>query len=60
VRGVVISPDGTRIARGAAAGSAADAERVGIAVADQLLADGAADILADVQRAQAAVEGIQP
>ena len=60
VRGVVISPDGARIARGTAAGSAADAERVGIAVADQLLADGAGDILADVQRAQAAVEGIQP
>jgi hydroxymethylbilane synthase len=60
VRGVVISPDGTRIARAAAAGSPADAERVGIAVADQLLADGAGEILAEVQRAHAAVEGIQP
>ena len=60
LRGVVISPDGARIARGAAAGSAADAERIGIAVADQLLADGAGEILADVQRAHAAVEGIQP
>lgn len=60
VRGVVISPDGGRIARGAAAGTAADAERVGRAVADQLLADGAGGILADVQRAHAAVEGIQP
>jgi hydroxymethylbilane synthase len=60
VRGVVISPEGARIARGAASGSAADAERLGIDVADQLLADGAGDILADVQRAHAAVEGIQP
>ena len=60
IQGVVISPDGTQIVRGATTGSAADAERLGIAVADQLLRDGAGDILAEVQRAHAAVEGIQP
>ena len=60
VRGIVISPDGARIARGVATGATADAEPLGIAVADQLLADGAGEILAGVQRAHAAVEGIQP
>jgi hydroxymethylbilane synthase len=60
VQGVVISPDGTRIVRGATTGSAANAERLGIAVADQLLREGAGDILAEVQREHAAVEGIQP
>ena len=60
LRGVVISPDGARIASGAATGSIADSERLGAAVAEQLLREGAGDILADVQRAHAAVEGIQP
>jgi hydroxymethylbilane synthase len=60
VRGVVISPDGQRIVRAAAAGSPDDAEALGRSVADALLQSGAGDILADVQRAHAAVEGIQP
>ena len=60
VQGVVISPDGTRLARGAASGATGDAERIGIRVAEQLLSAGAGEILADVQRAHAAVEGIQP
>ena len=60
LRGVVVSPDGARIVRAAAAGSAADAEGVGRQVADELLRGGAGDILAEVQRAHAAVEGIQP
>jgi hydroxymethylbilane synthase len=60
VRGVVVSPDGARAAHGRAHGSVRDAEQVGISAAEQLLADGAADILADVQRAHAAVEGLQP
>ena len=60
VRGVVISPDGTRMVEGNSEGAATDAERLGIEVADQLLRHGAGDILADVQRAHAAVEGIQP
>ena len=60
VCGVVIAPDGTRVVHGATAGAMADADRLGTAVADQLLRGGAGDILADVQRAHAAVEGIQP
>ena len=58
--GIVIAVDGAHAARAMASGSAANAEAVGIDVAEQLLARGAGDILADVQRAQAAVEGIQP
>ena len=60
VRGVVISPDGAQMIEGSTEGTPADAERLGIEVADQLLQRGAGDILLDVQRAQAAVEGIQP
>jgi hydroxymethylbilane synthase len=60
VAGVVVSPDGARLVRAAAAGSRADAEQLGASVADELLRGGAGDILADVQRAHAAVEGIQP
>ena len=60
VKGVVVSPDGARLVRAAATGSRADAERLGAFVADELLRGGAGDILADVQRAHAAVEGIQP
>lgn len=60
VKGVVVSPDGSRIARGLATGTRADAEILGGSVADELLRNGAGDILADVQRAHAAVEGIQP
>jgi len=60
VMGVVISPDGGRIARAQATGACQEAERLGISVADELLRGGAGDILADVQRAHAAVEGIQP
>ena len=60
VKGVVVSPDGSRLVRASATGSTADAERLGAAVADELLRGGAGDILADVQRAHAAVEGLQP
>ena len=60
VNGVVVSPDGSRLVRASATGSPADAERLGAVVADELLRGGAGDILADVQRAHAAVEGIQP
>jgi hydroxymethylbilane synthase len=58
--GTVISPDGARAARAAASGSADNAEAIGVDVADQLLARGAGDILSDVLRAHAAVEGLQP
>jgi hydroxymethylbilane synthase len=60
LRGAVISPDGHRLVRSAAAGSRNDAEALGRAVADELLRGGAGDILAEVQRTHAAVEGIQP
>src|SRR5687767_5499427 len=51
--GIVISPDGARAARATAQGSAANAEAIGVAVAEQLLERGAGEILEDVQRAQA-------
>jgi hydroxymethylbilane synthase len=57
---VVVSVDGARAARAEARGAAADAHAVGIRAAEELLARGAGEILADVQRAQAAVEGLQP
>ena len=60
VRGVVASPDGSRIVHGSASGSRDNAEAVGREVADELLRGGAEGILADVQRTHAAVEGIQP
>ena len=60
VQGVVISPGGDRVVRARAEAPVADAEALGNRVADELLRGGAGDILADVQRAHAAVEGIQP
>jgi len=57
---VVVSLDGTRVARARVTGAADDAERLGILAAERLVAEGAADILADVGRARAAVEGLQP
>ena len=57
---VVVSPDGVRAARAAASGSVEQAEAIGGDVAERLLRDGAGEILADIQRTQAAVEGIQP
>jgi hydroxymethylbilane synthase len=57
---IVISLDGTRAARAEVEGTAADPEAAGIAAAEQLLARGADEILADVQRAPATVEGLQP
>jgi hydroxymethylbilane synthase len=57
---VVISLDGARAVRAEASGPADAAEALGRTVADRLLAEGAGEILADVERAQGAVEGIQP
>ena len=57
---IVVAVDGSRAAHGETRGPIADAERVGIEAAELLLAQGAGDILADVQRTQGAVEGIQP
>jgi hydroxymethylbilane synthase len=60
ITAVVVSVDGAQAARAEMRGSAADAHAIGIAAAEQLLERGAGDILADVQRAHGAVEGLQP
>jgi hydroxymethylbilane synthase len=57
---VVVSIDGAHAARADARGAVVDAHAVGIDAAEQLLARGAGEILAAVQRAHGAVEGLQP
>ena len=57
---VVISLDGTRAVRVEASGSAAGADALGVDVAERLLAQGASEILAAVEREHATVEGLQP
>jgi hydroxymethylbilane synthase len=60
VTAVVLSLDGARAIRAESRGPMTHARAVGTAVADDLLAQGADQILAEVQRVHAAVEGIQP
>jgi hydroxymethylbilane synthase len=57
---VVLSLDGARAIRAESRGSMTEPHMVGGAAADELLSLGAAEILADVERAHAAVQGIQP
>jgi hydroxymethylbilane synthase len=57
---IVLSLDGARAIRAESRGAASDATGAGTAVAQDLLSRGAAAILDEVQRAHAAVEGIQP
>jgi hydroxymethylbilane synthase len=57
---IVTSVDGSRAAKADARGRLAEAERIGQDAAELLLSRGAADILADVERARVAVEGLQP
>jgi hydroxymethylbilane synthase len=57
---IVLSLDGTRAIRAELRRAASDAASAGTAIAEDLLSRGAAAILAEVQRAHAAVEGIQP
>jgi hydroxymethylbilane synthase len=57
---IVLSLDGTRAVRAESSGAVDEAARAGTAVAEDLLSRGAAEILAEVQQAHAAVEGIQP
>lgn len=57
---VVISVDGSRTAHAEAQGTLAEAAEVGARAAADLLARGAGRILAEVQQAQASVEGLQP
>ncbi|HTM03052.1 MAG TPA: hydroxymethylbilane synthase [Vicinamibacterales bacterium] len=60
VRAIVVSTDGARAAHAEVIGSADEADAAGEAAAEQLLERGADTILAEVQRQQAAVEGLQP
>ena len=57
---VVLSLDGARAIRAESRGPMTQSRAVGTAVADDLRAQGADEILSEVQRAHAAVEGIQP
>ena len=52
LRGLVGAPDGSRVIRGEISGPRGDAEKLGVALADDLLARGAADILAAVYAAE--------
>ena len=57
---IVLSLDGAQVVRAESRGPMSEANAVGSAVAEDLLANGAAGILADIERAHAAVEGLQP
>jgi hydroxymethylbilane synthase len=57
---VVVALDGSRAVRASARGRQASAAELGSSVAQQLVADGAADILDESRRVPGAVEGIQP
>lgn len=57
---VVLSLDGARAIRAESRGSMTQPHKIGRAAADDLLSQGADEILAEVQRAHAAVEGLQP
>jgi len=57
---IVLSLDGAQVLRAESRGPMSEANAVGSAVAEDLLAQGAAGILAEIERAHAAVEGLQP
>ena len=57
---MVISLDGARTVRAEASGTVTEPEAGGTRAAMRLLAQGAAEILAEVEGARGAVEGIQP
>lgn len=60
VGAMVISLDGARTVRAEASGAVTEPEAVGTRAAMRLLAQGAAEILAEVEGARGAVEGLQP
>ena len=60
IAAVVIAPDGGRVARASVTGDADSAEQLGIRAGDELLERGAGEILAEIQREHATVEGSQP
>ena len=57
---VVLSIDGNRAVTSAQSGPLADAAAIGLRAAKELLAGGAGDILAEVERVRVGVEGLQP
>jgi len=57
---VVLSLDGAQAIRTESRGLMKESVKLGQQAADDLLSQGADEILGDVQRAHAAVEGIQP
>ena len=57
---VVVALDGSRAVRGQARGSRSEAAALGARLGEQLIADGAGEILAEARRVQGTVEGIQP
>jgi hydroxymethylbilane synthase len=57
---VVVALDGSRAVRGQSRGILTKAAELGARLGEQLIADGAGEILADTRRAHGAVEGIQP
>ncbi len=57
---IVLSLDGAQVLRAESRGPMSEANAVGNAVAEDLLAQGAGAILANIERAHAAVEGLQP
>jgi hydroxymethylbilane synthase len=57
---IVVAPDGSKAVRAHARGLRTEAAALGKRVGEQLLADGAGDILAAARTEQGAVEGIQP
>ena len=60
ITAIVVSPDGARAALATIDGRADEPDAAGAAAAEQLLARGAGEILSEVQRQHAAVEGLQP
>ncbi|HEY5619068.1 MAG TPA: hydroxymethylbilane synthase [Vicinamibacterales bacterium] len=57
---IVASIDGRRALRAEASGAVSEAESIGTRAAMRLLAQGAAEILAEADTARGAVEGLQP
>lgn len=57
---LVATPDGARVLRAEQQGTTEAAAALGAAAADDLMAQGAAEILAEVERTNARVEGLQP
>jgi hydroxymethylbilane synthase len=57
---IVVALDGSRAVRGRLRGRRADAAAMGRRLGEQLIGDGADEILADARRVQGAVGGLQP